>query len=58
MSTEPTIYDELPSDIIVAGPTHMLKFFGLYNTIINNEEPNKYISYTILFLCSYFIYLL
>ena len=55
MSTDPTIYDELPSDIIVAGPTrHMLKFFGLYNTIISNEEPNKYISYTILFFMQLF----
>ena len=55
MSTTHHIYSESPNDIIVAGPTrHILKFFGLYNTIIDDSEPTKWISYILLFFMQLF----
>lgn len=55
MSNQPNIYNELPNEIIIAGPTrHILKCSGLYDTIISNSPTNKWISYPILILMQLF----
>lgn len=55
MENVPTIYNN-SRDFIILPPltTNILKFLGLYNTLVNNHPPTSWISYVILFIIQLF----